>query len=140
MKERYIVMSLHGVMSDKESFLNDVYIMNSKVEMLKDLTDEVNAKVCILGNKNREKTESAKFFYDRMFRHLGLKRGIAEFFNDSNDFLSWLMKNGDVDYMILSSDNSFKRSTERQVIYTNSEMGLQQTDVDRAKQYFNPIW
>lgn len=140
MKQRYIVMSLAGVMNDREALLDNVYIQNEKVKMLKDICNEVNARVCILGRNTREKSESAKFFYDRMFKHLGLNIGIDTFFKDTNDFLSWLMKNQDIDYVILSSANDFKKSVERQVIFTNSVNGLQDTDITRIRDYFNPRW
>jgi len=140
MKQRYIIMSLAGVMNDRESLLKDTYILNSKVDMLKEICKEVSANVCILGNNTREKPENAKFFYDRMFRHLGLNIGISKFFKDSNDFLSWPMENSNVDYVILSSDNNFKRSVERQVIFTNSVNGLQKTDISKIRDYFNPRW
>lgn len=140
MKQRYIVMSLAGVMNDRDALLNNVYILNEKVDMLKEICSEVNARVCVLGHNTREKSDSAKFFYDRMFKHLGLSIGIDKFFRDSNEFLSWLMQNSDVDYVILSSDNNFKKSIERQVIFTNSVNGLQDTDITRIREYFNPRW
>lgn len=140
MTENFIILSLNGVMDDSNARLNDIYILNDKVKMLKDVCNEVGAKVCILGENTRERPENAKFFYDRMFRHLGLKQGIHEFYPNTQAFLGWLIKHSDSKYVILSADNNFRKSTERQVIFTNHEYGLLKTDVEKIKQYFNPRW
>lgn len=98
----------------------NVMIDTSKVMLVQSIVNETKAKVFLYCNG-----KTCQAYKNPFFKLLGLKYGIVSIVDDKG--IKQLIKSR---YVLISSDMSLQR--QKNVVITNSNFGLQESDVRKA--------
>ena len=115
-----LILTINGVLNTNSLLNRNVTVDSNKVMLVQSIVDETNARVFLYCNG-----KSCNVYRNPFFKLLGLKYGIVGIVDDKS--IKQLIKSK---YVLISSDLSLLH--QKNVVITNSDYGLQESDVRKA--------
>lgn len=133
--DRMLFFTIDGVLNTRESQLQGVQILPEKVLLLQSIVESCGARPFLFNPDKRQLRgrDGEKVFYNKMFKMLGLRYGVVDYFVGDGILTSFVKKNmnGGNRFCFLTAENSMRGL--KGVIYTNREYGLMDSDIREAE-------